>query len=99
MSDMRAVVVHRHGGPEVLELTERPSPAAGPGQLRRAGDLFSWISQGQLSVRVGATYALEKVARANEDLGGRRTTGKLLLLPNPDPDRGGERGRPADRAA
>jgi NADPH2:quinone reductase len=51
--------------------------------LRRAGDLFSWISQGQLSVRVGATYPLEQAARAHEELGGRRTTGKLLLLPRP----------------
>jgi NADPH2:quinone reductase len=30
---MRAVVVTRRGGPEVLELQEVPSPAAGPGQL------------------------------------------------------------------
>src|SRR5438552_2887126 len=30
---MRAVVVTRSGGPEVLELREEPAPAAGPGQL------------------------------------------------------------------
>jgi NADPH2:quinone reductase len=49
--------------------------------LRRAGDLFSWIGQGQLQVRIGATYPLEDAARAQEDLGARRTTGKLLQLP------------------
>ncbi len=30
---MRAIVVTRHGGPEVLELQDRPAPAPGPGQL------------------------------------------------------------------
>ncbi len=31
---MRAVVIPRTGGPEVLEVQERPSPVAGPGQVR-----------------------------------------------------------------
>jgi NADPH2:quinone reductase len=30
---MRAIVVTRHGGPEVLELQDRPAPEPGPGQL------------------------------------------------------------------
>ena len=30
---MRAVVVTRHGGPEVLELRDLPEPAAEPGRL------------------------------------------------------------------
>jgi NADPH:quinone reductase-like Zn-dependent oxidoreductase len=30
---MRAVVVPRHGGPEVLEIVERPIPAPGPGEV------------------------------------------------------------------
>lgn len=30
---MRAVVIERYGGPEVLELLERPDPEPGPGQL------------------------------------------------------------------
>lgn len=49
--------------------------------LWRAGDLFRWISEGRLSVRVGGRYPLHQAAQAHEDLAGRRTTGKLLLLP------------------
>ena len=49
--------------------------------LSRTADLFSWIGQGKLSVRVGGTYPLGEAVRAHEDLGGRRTTGKLILLP------------------
>ena len=49
--------------------------------LWRARDLFDWIANGQLQVRIGATYPLADAARAQEDLAARRTTGKLLLLP------------------
>ncbi|HUK68746.1 MAG TPA: zinc-binding dehydrogenase [Streptosporangiaceae bacterium] len=49
--------------------------------LWRAGDLFSWISQGKLTVRMGGMYRLDEAAHAHEDLAARRTTGKLLLLP------------------
>ena len=31
---MRVVVITRHGGPDVLEVQERPSPVCGPGQVR-----------------------------------------------------------------
>ncbi len=49
--------------------------------LRRAGDLFSWITDGELDVRIGGEYPLADAARAHEDLAARRTTGKLLLIP------------------
>jgi NADPH2:quinone reductase len=49
--------------------------------LRRSGDVFTWIGDGRLAVRVGATYPLEEARRAHEDLAGRRTSGKLLLTP------------------
>jgi len=47
----------------------------------RAGEVFDWITKGELDVRIGGTYPLSDAARAQEDLAGRRTTGKLLLLP------------------
>jgi NADPH:quinone reductase len=50
--------------------------------LWRATDVFTWIKQGKLTIRVGATYPLDQASRAHEDLGTRRTTGKLLLLPD-----------------
>lgn len=49
--------------------------------LRRASDLFGWITRGELSVRIGGTYPLSDAARAHTDLAARRTTGKLLLIP------------------
>lgn len=49
--------------------------------LERAGDLFSWIESGDLSVRIGAEFALADAAEAHRALEGRRTTGKVLLLP------------------
>jgi NADPH:quinone reductase len=49
--------------------------------VSRTGDLFTWIRDGQLSVRIGGTYPLADAARAHDDLAARRTTGKLLLLP------------------
>jgi NADPH:quinone reductase len=49
--------------------------------LWRSGDLFRWIGKGELSVRVGAEYPLAGAPRAHEDLAGRRTTGKLILVP------------------
>jgi NADPH:quinone reductase len=49
--------------------------------LWRAADLFEWIANGELNVRVGAEYQLADAAQAHEDLAARRTTGKLLLIP------------------
>lgn len=49
--------------------------------LGRAADLFGWVADGRLRVRIGATYPLAEAARAHADLAARRTTGKLLLLP------------------
>jgi NADPH:quinone reductase len=47
----------------------------------RTDELFDWISKGTMRVRVGSTYRLADAARAHEDLAGRRTVGKLLLIP------------------
>jgi NADPH2:quinone reductase len=49
--------------------------------LGRTDELFGWIRDGKLSVRIGGTYSLDEAATAHGDLEGRRTTGKLLLVP------------------
>jgi NADPH2:quinone reductase len=50
--------------------------------LSRADDLFRWILEDKLDVRIGGRYPLDQAARAHEDLVARRTTGKLILLPS-----------------
>jgi NADPH2:quinone reductase len=47
--------------------------------LERARDLFGWIADRRLEVRIGARHPLEEARQAQEDLEARRTTGKLLL--------------------
>ena len=49
--------------------------------LGRTEEVFAWIAAGDLDVRIGATYPLSQARRAHEDLEGRTSTGKLLLLP------------------
>jgi NADPH:quinone reductase len=49
--------------------------------LWRAGELLEWAAKGELEVRVGAEYPLAEAAEAHRALEGRRTTGKVLLLP------------------
>ena len=49
--------------------------------LWRAGDLFAWMTAGELKVRIDATYPLEQAAVAHRALASRATSGKLLLLP------------------
>jgi NADPH2:quinone reductase len=47
----------------------------------RANELFKAITDGSLNIRIGGRYPLADARRAHEDLQGRRTTGKLLLIP------------------
>ncbi len=49
--------------------------------LWRAGDVFSWIGAGKLKLLIDKTYALSDAAEAHRDLEGRKTTGKLLVIP------------------
>ena len=48
---------------------------------QRAGDVFSMIGAGKLKLRISQTYKLEEVQQAHRDLEGRKTTGKILLVP------------------
>jgi NADPH:quinone reductase len=39
------------------------------------------IASGKLKLRIEHTYPLAKVQQAHRDLEGRKTTGKILLIP------------------
>ncbi|HEY7393046.1 MAG TPA: quinone oxidoreductase [Bryobacteraceae bacterium] len=47
----------------------------------RAADLFRWIGEGKLELRIDREYPLAEAAQAHRDMEGRKTTGKLLLRP------------------
>jgi NADPH2:quinone reductase len=49
--------------------------------LRRAGDVLGWIQAGELTLRIEHTFPLARAAEAHRALEGRRTTGKVLLIP------------------
>jgi NADPH2:quinone reductase len=45
----------------------------------RSTDMFRWIAEGSLKIRVDKVYPLADAAQAHQDLEGRKTTGKLIL--------------------
>ncbi len=47
----------------------------------RAGAVFGMIAAGKLKLRIEHTYPLTQAQQAHRDLEGRKTTGKLLLIP------------------
>jgi NADPH2:quinone reductase len=49
--------------------------------LERAREVFGRVADGTLDVRISARYPLAEAAAAHEALEGRRTTGKVILLP------------------
>ncbi len=55
---------------------------ATPQELQaRAGAVFGMIRDGKLKLRIEHVYPLAEAQQAHRDLEGRKTTGKLLLLP------------------
>lgn len=55
---------------------------ATPEELQqRASELFNMVAAGTLKLRIHGSYALDDAQVAHRDLEGRRTSGKLLLVP------------------
>jgi NADPH:quinone reductase len=47
----------------------------------RSGDLFRWLKDGTLQLRIERVYPMAETAQAQTALAGRKTTGKLVLEP------------------
>jgi NADPH:quinone reductase len=49
--------------------------------LERAGQVLGSVASGALAVRIGREFPLAQAGQAQQELEGRRTTGKVLLIP------------------
>lgn len=49
--------------------------------LERSGDIFNWMVSGKLQVRIDQTFPLAEAAEAHRYIQGRKTKGKVLLIP------------------
>lgn len=47
----------------------------------RSGDVFKWINEGKLNLRLEHFFSLADVQEAHQSLEGRKTTGKIILIP------------------
>ena len=48
---------------------------------QRASEVLGWVREGKLKLRIGASFSLAQAAEAHKALEGRKTTGKVLLIP------------------
>jgi NADPH:quinone reductase len=49
--------------------------------VQRAGEVLGWIRDGKLKLRIEHQFPLAQAAEAHKALEGRKTTGKILLMP------------------
>jgi len=47
--------------------------------MSRMSDIFTWLAEGKLKIRIGHVFPMAEARKAHEDLEARRTTGKVLL--------------------
>lgn len=50
--------------------------------LMRAGEVLAWVASGALELRIAHEFPLAQAGEAHRQLEGRKTTGKVLLLPS-----------------
>ena len=74
-------VLSRKGSLYVTRPTLLHYVAAREELLQRAGDVLAWVRDGTLRLRIDRELPLAEAARAHEFLEGRRTAGKVLLVP------------------
>jgi NADPH2:quinone reductase len=55
--------------------------ATRPELLERAGEVLGWIRDGRVKMKIDIEYPLKDAAESHRALEGRKTTGKVLLIP------------------
>jgi NADPH2:quinone reductase len=73
--------LNKHGSLFVTRPTLQHYIATRAELEQRANDVLQMITHGELKLRIHHTYPLAEAQQAHRDLEGRKTTGKLLLIP------------------
>ncbi len=75
------VVLNAKGSLYLTRPTLRDYVATRDELLWRAGEVLGWVASGKLRQTIAGTYPLAEAGKAHEALSGRKTAGKLLLIP------------------
>jgi NADPH:quinone reductase len=75
------IVLSQKGSLFLTRPTLFPHIATREALIGRADAVFGMIAAGKLKLRIEHTYPLAEAQRAHRELEGRKTTGKLLLIP------------------
>lgn len=74
-------ILNQKGSLFLTRPTMAPYVATRDELLARANDVFGWMAQGELDVRIDTTFPLAEAKAAHEYMEGRNTKGKVLLIP------------------
>ncbi len=74
-------VLNAKGSLYLTRPTLKDYTAARDELLQRAGDVLGWVQSGQLKLRIDRTLPLPAAAEAHRLIEGRKTAGKVLLIP------------------
>jgi NADPH2:quinone reductase len=75
------IILSQKGSLYITRPTLKDYIASREDLVARSEAVFTMIAAGKLKLRVEHTYPLAEAQRAHKDLEGRKTTGKLLLIP------------------
>jgi NADPH:quinone reductase len=75
------MVLAQKGSLYLTRPTLTPYIASREELLARSSAVFGMLSAGKLKLRIAHTYPLAEAQQAHRDLEGRKTTGKILLIP------------------
>src|SRR6202162_2528156 len=75
------MVLAQKGSLYMTRPTLTPYTASREELLARSSAVFGMLSAGKLKLRIAHTYPLAEAQQAHRDLEGRKTTGKILLIP------------------
>ncbi len=81
MTNMKAVIIHNAGGPDVLKVEERPVPDVKTGWvLVRVRAFVDAIEAGTANIRTGPVFSIDDIVDAHRTMEEDRAAGKIVVV-------------------